>query len=108
MNAFVVVIYGILIAAGGVIGYVKANSVVSVIAGGISGIALVGAGVAMMKGHYNLGWWMSLVFTLLLLARFVISSVDKGKVSMMPAGIVIILSLIVIAALFANRSPIVK
>jgi uncharacterized membrane protein (UPF0136 family) len=102
MIAWLVLIYGILIAAGGVMGYVKAQSMPSLIAGGISGIALVGAAVAIMKGAYSAGWWISLVVALLLLARFGIAEV-KGGFKMMPGGIVIILSIIVIVALLANR-----
>lgn len=102
MIAWLVLIYGILIAAGGVMGYVKAQSMPSLIAGGISGIALVGAAVAIMKGAYSAGWWISLVVALLLLVRFGIAEL-KGGFKMMPGGIVIILSIIVIAALLANR-----
>ena len=46
MIAWLVLIYGILVAAGGVMGYAKSQSTPSLIAGGISGIALVGAAVA--------------------------------------------------------------
>ena len=102
MIAWLVLIYGILIAVGGVMGYVKAKSTASLIAGVISGIALVGAAAAMMKNAYSTGWWISLIDALLLLARFVIAEL-RGGFKMMPGGIVIILSIIVIAALLANR-----
>ena len=102
MIAWLVLIYGILIAAGGVMGYVKAQSMPSLIAGGISGIALVGAAVAMMKDAYSAGWWISLVVALLLLVRFGIAAM-KGGFKMMPSGIVIISSIIVIAALLMRR-----
>ena len=102
MIAWLVLIYGILVAVGGVMGYVKANSTASLIAGVLSGIALVGAAVAMMKDAYSTGWWISLIVALLLLARFVVAAL-KGGFKMMPGGLVIILSIIVIAALVANR-----
>jgi uncharacterized membrane protein (UPF0136 family) len=102
MIAWLVLIYGILVAVGGVMGYVKANSTASLIAGVLSGIALVGATVAMMKDAYSTGWWISLIVALLLLARFVIAALKDGF-KMMPGGLVIILSIIVIAALVANR-----
>jgi uncharacterized membrane protein (UPF0136 family) len=103
MIAWLVLIYGILVAAGGVMGYVKANSTASLIAGGVSGIALAGAAAAMMKGSYSAGWWISLVVALLLLSRFGIVALSKGF-KMMPGGMVIILSIIVIAALLTRRA----
>jgi uncharacterized membrane protein (UPF0136 family) len=102
MIAWLVLIYGILIAGGGVMGYVKAHSVPSLIAGGISGIALLGAAWAMMKDAYSAGWWISLIVALLLLGRFAIAA--RSGFKMMPGGMVIILSIIVIAALLANRT----
>jgi uncharacterized membrane protein (UPF0136 family) len=103
MIAWLVLIYGILVAAGGVMGYVKANSTASLIAGGISGIALVASALAMLRGAYTTGWWIALIVALLLLGRFG-SAAASGGFKMMPGGMVIILSVIVIAALLTNRA----
>lgn len=102
MIAWLVLIYGILIAVGGVMGYRK-GSTPSLIAGGLAGITLVGAAVAMMKNAYSAGWWVSLIVALLLLGRFGSSALSKG-LKMMPDGMVIILSIIVIAALLMRRA----
>ena len=102
MVAWLVLVYGILVAAGGVMGYVKANSTASLIAGGISGIALVGSAIAMLRGANTAGWWIALIVALLLLGRFGKAALSGGF-KMMPGGMVIILSLIVLAVLFTNR-----
>ena len=100
-TAWIVLIYGILVAAGGAMGYFKAGSMASLIAGVGSGVLLAGASAAMMKGSYQVGWWVSLVVALLLLGRFGSAALKEFK--MMPGGMVIILSLIVVALLVANR-----
>jgi uncharacterized membrane protein (UPF0136 family) len=102
MIAWLVLIYGILIAVGGYMGYRK-GSMASLIAGGVSGIALVGAAVAMMKGAYTAGWWVSLIVAAILLIRFGKGALSEGF-KMMPGGMVIILSIIVIAALLTRRA----
>ena len=104
MTAWLVLIYGILVAAGGVMGYVKAASTASLLAGGIAGLALVGAAVLMMRDNYPAGWWVSLIVALLLLGRFGSAALSKGF-KFMPGGMVIILSVIVLAALLLQRTP---
>ena len=96
-TAWIVLAYGILVAVGGVIGYVKASSTASLIAGGISGLLLVGAAVLMMRGSYQAGWWTALIIAGLLLARFVQASYINFKV--IPGGIMILMSLITIIVL---------
>ncbi|MBI1766311.1 MAG: TMEM14 family protein [Acidobacteria bacterium] len=100
---WVVLIYGILVAAGGVMGYAKAGSTASLVAGAVSGLLLAGGAALMLKGNYQNGWWLSLVVTLLLLGRFGKAALTSG-LKFMPGGMVIIVSLIVLAALFMNRT----
>ncbi len=104
MVAWLVLIYGILIAAGGVMGYVKANSTPSLVAGVAAGIALVGAAVAMLRDAYSAGWWVSLIVALLLLGRFGVAAIRSGEFKMMPGGLVIIPSVIIIVALLTHRA----
>ncbi len=103
MTPWIVLIYGLLVAAGGVMGYVKAGSTASLISGGAAGLLLAGAAVAMMRGAYQAGWWVALVVALLLLARFGGVALSKGF-KMMPGGMVIILSVLVLVVLFTQRS----
>jgi uncharacterized membrane protein (UPF0136 family) len=101
MASWIVLIYGILVAAGGVMGYVNAKSAASLVAGGISGILLAGAAIAMMRGSYQAGWWVALIVTILLLGRFGSAALKGFK--MMPGGMVIILSVIVLIVLLLQR-----
>ena len=103
MAAWVVLVYGILVAAGGVMGYIKASSTASLVSGVIAGLALAGSAMAMMRGQYQMGWWVALVVAILLLGRFGGVAMSKGF-SMMPGGMVIVMSLIVIAVLLTQRS----
>lgn len=101
MASWIVLIYAVLIAVGGVMGYVKAGSMASLISGVIAGLVLAGSAVAMMKGSYQAGWWVALAATILLLARFGMAALKEFK--MMPGGLVIITSLIVLAVLLTQR-----
>jgi uncharacterized membrane protein (UPF0136 family) len=101
VTSWIVLIFAILIAVGGVMGYVKAGSTASLGAGLISGILLIGSAVAMMKGAYQTGWWIALVVTILILVRFGMAAMKEFK--MMPGGLVIIMSLIVLAVLITQR-----
>jgi uncharacterized membrane protein (UPF0136 family) len=103
MAAWVVLIAGVLVAAGGVMGYVRKDSMPSLIAGGIAGLALAGSAVAMMKNAYSTGWWISLIVSLLLIGHFGRKALSEGFI-LMPGGMVIILSIIVIAVLLTHRA----
>lgn len=101
-TAWIILIYGLLVAAGGALGYARAKSLPSLVAGGIAGLILIGASLAMMRGSYPLGWWLSLIVAILLLARFSSASINNFK--MMPGGLMIILSAVAIIALLIGRT----
>lgn len=79
-----VMAYGVLTGLGGVMGYVKAGSTPSLIAGLVSGAALC-AGAYGLYQQKQWGWWTSLAVTIVLLYQFVPSFKESGKI--MPAGI---------------------
>jgi uncharacterized membrane protein (UPF0136 family) len=85
------IIFGILTIAGGIIGYVKAGSTASIIAGSISGVLLVLAGW-LMPEHRAAGLVVALVVSLLLAAQFIPKFFRTFKV--MPAGLMSVLSAI--------------
>lgn len=85
-------IFGVLTIAGGVMGYVKARSVVSIVAGGICGILLAAAGHFVGTGKVQLGLILGLVVSLALAGQFVGKFLKTRK--FMPAGMMSVLSVI--------------
>ncbi len=84
-------IFGALTIVGGVIGYVKAGSLPSIIAGAITGVLLLVAGY-LLPQHRSAALVTAFVVSLLLAAQFVPKLIRTGKV--MPAGLMSILSVI--------------
>ncbi|HVI81170.1 MAG TPA: TMEM14 family protein [Chthoniobacterales bacterium] len=92
-------IFGALTIIGGIIGYVKAQSVPSIAAGAITGVLLLVAGYILPE-HRAAGLITALVVSFLLAAQFVPKLIRTGKV--MPAAVMSTLSVIgVIVALIA-------
>ena len=69
--------YGIIALIGGTIGFVKAGSMASLIAGGGSGVLLVIAGVLIGKKP-KVGLGIALVLSLLLIGRFASAVIKSG------------------------------
>jgi uncharacterized membrane protein (UPF0136 family) len=93
------ILFGVLTIAGGIVGYVKAGSVASIIAGSITGVLLLVAAFLLTE-HRGVGLATALVISLLLAVQFVPKFLQTGRV--MPAGMMSILSVIgVIAAIVA-------
>jgi uncharacterized membrane protein (UPF0136 family) len=92
-------IFGALTIIGGVIGYVKAGSLPSIIAGSIAGVLLL-IGGALLPEYRAIGLATGLVISLLLAAQFIPKFIRTSKV--MPAGMMSILSVIgIVVALVA-------
>jgi uncharacterized membrane protein (UPF0136 family) len=92
------IIFGILTIAGGIVGYVKAGSVISVIAGSISGILLLVA-AWLMPDRQAAGLIIALVVSVLLAGQFVPKFFSTHKV--MPAGLMSVLSVLGIVVALA-------
>lgn len=84
-------IFGALTIIGGIIGYVKAGSLPSIIAGAITGILLLVAGWILPSNRMP-GLVIGLIVSLLLAAQFVPKFIRTKSV--MPAGLMSILSVI--------------
>lgn len=102
MNFSIVAVfaYGILAIVGGIIGYIQANSKVSLISGTISGLLLVIAGFFQLQGQ---GWAaiLAAVVTAVLVVVFAVRFAKTRK--FMPAGLMVILGIVTLVVSFGNR-----
>ena len=85
------IVFGILTVAGGVVGYVKAGSLASIVAGAITGVLLLVAAF-LLPEHRPIGLATAFIISLLLAAQFVPKFIRTGRV--MPAGMMSILCVI--------------
>jgi uncharacterized membrane protein (UPF0136 family) len=85
------IVFGLLTIVGGIVGYVKAGSVASIIAGSITGVLLLVAAF-LLPEHRMVGLATALIVSLLLAAQFIPKFLRTGRV--MPAGIMSVLSAI--------------
>lgn len=88
--------YGILAIIGGVVGYRKANSTVSLISGGISGLLLVFAAFVQLQGQ-TWGLILAAVITAILVVFFAFRLAKTRK--FMPAGLMVILGVVALATM---------
>ena len=89
------IIFGLLTIAGGIMGYVKAGSTASIIAGTITGVLLVIAAF-LLPEHRVAGLATAFIVSLLLAGQFVPKFFRTGRI--MPAGMMSVLSVIGIIA----------
>ncbi len=96
LGILVALAYGILVIVGGIIGYFKANSIVSLISGSVSGLLLVFAAIVQFQGH-NWGSILATIVTTILLIFFTLRLVKTRK--FMPAGLMTILGIVALAVM---------
>lgn len=96
--AIIVWVYGALVLAGGVMGWVKAKSTASLISGVIFGVALILTGFALDNPT---GQWIAVGLAALL--GIIMGARFAKSRKFMPAGMIAILSLVVLVALLALR-----
>ncbi len=88
--------YGILAIVGGIIGYTKVGSKISLISGSISGLLLIISGIIQLMG-INWGLIFSIVITTILVITFIIRLIKTRK--MMPAGLMILTGIVAVAVM---------
>lgn len=100
-TGWIVLTYALLVFLGGIFGYVKAESTASLIMGVAFAVALSTSAFAMFN-EKKIGFSMAIITTLILAAfflyRFALSF------NFMPAGLMSILSLAVLAILFVKKA----
>jgi uncharacterized membrane protein (UPF0136 family) len=84
-------VFGLLTIAGGIIGYVKAGSAISLVAGAITGILLIVAGW-LLPQHRELGLALGLLTSAILAGQFVPRVFRTRR--LVPAGVMSLLSVI--------------
>ena len=85
------IVFGLLTIAGGIMGYVSKGSVPSIIAGSVSGLALIAAAF-LLPNNAVAGLVMGGLVSLLLAGRFVPAFIKTGGI--MPSGMMSVLSVI--------------
>ncbi|MGL5081845.1 MAG: TMEM14 family protein [Microcoleaceae cyanobacterium] len=88
LGSWAVIAYGALALVGGIIGFVKVRSKVSLLSGGLSGLLLILAGVMALQGQ-TAGLAIAIPVTLALICVFIVRIINTGK--WMP-GIVMIVT----------------
>ncbi len=90
-------VYAVLLIVGGLIGFLKARSRPSLIAGVVSG--LIAAGAAVLSSTYNedLGYSIALILAIVLFLFFGTRAVTARK--FMPSGMLTVASVVVIAVM---------
>lgn len=100
---FITLIYGVLAIAGGAIGYKQAGSQMSLLSGIISGFLLL-IGAYLLFGGNPIGLALSAIVSLVLVVVFAIRLAKTRK--FMPAGLMIILGVVNLIALWSLYSRI--
>ena len=91
-------VFGVLTIVGGIIGYVKAGSVISIVAGAITGILLIVAG-AILPAYRELGLGLGLFTSAILAGQFIPRTLRTRR--LVPGGLMALLSVIGIVVAIA-------
>jgi uncharacterized membrane protein (UPF0136 family) len=92
--------YEILVIVGGIVGYVKARSLPSLLAGLVGGGLLMVAAILQLNGN-SFGLTLARIVTLILVLVFVQRLVTTRK--MMPAGLMVGTGAIALVMMFSQR-----
>jgi uncharacterized membrane protein (UPF0136 family) len=100
LNAYFTLVYGLIVIAGGAVGFAKAGSMPSLIMGTTFGTLLLCSGWFML-GQSTLAYFASVALSGILALFFIYRFVTTW--SFMPAGLMAILSLLILALLLFSK-----
>lgn len=104
-TSVIVIVYGAFTFIGGLMGYIKASSAMSLIMGAVFGILLVISGILFLQKKVYAPYALYAAMTLsILLAGFFIPRFIK-TLHFFPAGLMALLSLAMFAFLIFQRKP---
>jgi uncharacterized membrane protein (UPF0136 family) len=101
-----VIVYGIAVAAGGVMGFVEAKSIMSILTGGLAGLLLIGAGImsaSQPKVGYGFATFLAIALTGFFIYRFM--STHKAMPAMGVIGLSVIMLVLLAIGHFMKPSP---
>ena len=93
MAKIILAVYGVLMLGGGLMGYAKAGSKMSLIMGTVSAIVIF-VGLYLSKANMKMGYGLISAMSVLLVGTFIVRLVKTG--SFMPSGMLVILSIVAV------------
>jgi len=96
----VILLFGLLVLGGGIIGYITAGSMASLVAGSAFGLGLLASGLGVSKGK-KMGFLLAPLLTLLLTAFFGYRFAQSGE--FVPSGLMGVIGLVALVLYFALR-----
>ncbi len=97
---YTLILYAFFLLIGGVFGYVKTQSLVSLMMGSVSGLVIIGASLAMNRG-FIAGFWISCLVTTALFSLFSYRYLLTQKI--WPPGILAFVSLAMLVLLIIMK-----
>ncbi|YAF96099.1 MAG: TMEM14 family protein [Nodularia sp. CChRGM 3473] len=98
-GAVTAVIYGVLMLSGGIFGYIKAKSKISLVSGIASGLLLILGGVLQLQG-IEAGLFLALIVGLALIIVFGIRLIKNPK--FMPVGLIFLIEIIALSVMLLS------
>ncbi len=101
MSSYIVIaVYGAFVLLGGLMGYIKAHSLPSLIMGGISGLLLFATSYGLFQGQ---SWATTAAFALpLLLTLFFLYRFSQSY-AFMPAGLMVVLGIVTLILVWFKK-----